>query len=196
MSWRFILGLPLAAIIAFGLFLAMSKLIEPDEVEIVEPEPRERIIIGRQLDDTIEDDVDPPKPTEIDPPEPPDTDTEITIEPPDIKGGIPTPPTEGDPEILPPVLDRDPQPIVRVNPEGWETCLSGREGEEHFVRLVFDVSPAGDVTNIEAAESSVPCLERSAIRAAQRWRYAPKIENGEPVWQYGVSTTIRYRLEG
>lgn len=195
MSWRFILGLPLAAIIAFGLFLAMSKLIEPDEVEIVEREPIPEIDITFEPA-PIDPPPDRPDPSTIEPPEPPEIDVPEAIDRPTIVEPGPTPPTEGDPEILPPVLDRDPQPIVRVNPEGWETCLSGREGEEHFVRLVFDVSPAGDVTNIEAAESSVPCLERSAIRAAQRWRYAPKLESGEPVWQYGVSTTIRYRLEG
>jgi len=195
MGLRFILGLPLAAFIAFVLFLGMSRLIEPGDVEIVEPEPRPVIELGPERED--EDPRPPaPDPSKIEPPEPPEIDPPGRIDPPTIPDGRPQTPDKDGPPISPPVIDRERQPLVQTAPQNWESCLSNRTGEDHYVRLVFDVSPTGETSSIEVADSSVSCLERSAIRAAQSWRYAPKVTDGEPVWQYGVTTTIQYRLEG
>ncbi|MEM7741473.1 MAG: energy transducer TonB [Pseudomonadota bacterium] len=195
MGWRLIIGLPLAALIALGLFIAMSYLIDPGDVDVEEREPREDITLGPDRGDEGDDEIERPDPTKIEQPDPPDTTPDITIDRPIIDGG--SLPTVGPiDELGPPTLERDPQPIVRVPPQNWESCLSGNAGEDHYVRLVFDVAPTGETANVEAVESSKRCLERSAIRAAQGWRYTPKVQNGEPVWQYGINTTIRFRLEG
>ncbi|MEO1658371.1 MAG: energy transducer TonB [Pseudomonadota bacterium] len=196
MGWRFIIGLPLAAIIAFALFVAMSHLIDPGEIEFVEPKPRPDIELGPEREDSDDDIVERPDPSEIEPPEPPDTDPEINIDPPDAGGDDPVFPDGAVDPVGPPVLTREVQPLVRVPPQNWERCLTGREGEEHYVTLVLDVSPTGETANVEAVDSSLECLERSAVRAAEGWRYAPKLEEGEAVWRYGAQTTIRYRVEG
>ncbi len=193
MGWRFILGLPLAAITAFLIFLGMSKLIEPGDIEIVEPEERPVIELGFEREPV--DPPPPPDPIIIDPPEPPEISPPEGIDPPTITEGGPRPPTKEGPAIEIPSYDREPQPLVRTEPQNWENCLSNRTGEDHSVRLVFDVTPTGETSSVEVVDSTLACLDRSAIRAAERWRYAPKISEGEAVWQYGVTTTILYRLE-
>lgn len=85
--------------------------------------------------------------------------------------------------------DRDTQPLVRINPTGFERCIDDDFGEER-VRLQFDVTPDGNVVNVEAFDSTNRCYDRYAVRAAQRWKYLPKLVDGQAVSRRGVQTTM------
>jgi protein TonB len=37
-------------------------------------------------------------------------------------------------------------------------------------------------------------FERSTIRAVERWRYEPKVQDGAAVWRRGVVTRLDYEL--
>ena len=60
--------------------------------------------------------------------------------------------------------------------------------------MQFDVTPDGTPTNIIALDCSSSLFERSSVRAVERWRYEPKIQNGNAVWRRGVQTRLDYQL--
>lgn len=61
------------------------------------------------------------------------------------------------------------------------------EWEERFVELRFTVGTDGRVDGIETAATNAPAAaERSVQFAVRRARYAPRLENGEPVATAGV----------
>lgn len=192
---RAILGLPLAAVIVVGLFLVMWTQIKPDEViEAGETNPVQ-INITRQIEDSAvrnERRFERPK---LDAPPPPPPAIERQNFEPQVDGVRATAPDFGaDVDIgsgFNP--DRDAQPLVRVNPSGFERCIDRDEGEER-VRLEFDVDPAGNVVNVEVLSSTDRCYNRYAVRAAERWKYQPKIVKGEAVPRRGVQTTIVFSI--
>lgn len=79
-------------------------------------------------------------------------------------------------------VDRDVQPIMRIEPE-----FEGTRKEEYIV-LEFDVTPAGGVDRdtIVVLDASSSRLKSPAVRAVRRWKYRPKMVNGEAVPQYGI----------
>ena len=66
---------------------------------------------------------------------------------------------------------------------------------EGYVDVVFDVTPSGSVTNIRIIDSSHAGFEKSAIEAAQRFRYKPRMLDGMPVGDTGIRYRFRFRME-
>lgn len=99
-----------------------------------------------------------------------------------------------------------PAPIVRINPDYPQQALSANL--EGWVQLEFTISETGAVVDPFAVDSGV-CLngqgpescrsddmfKAAALAAIAKWRYAPKIVNGEPVSLSGVQTIFRFTLE-
>lgn len=71
-----------------------------------------------------------------------------------------------------------PQRALRQRLEGW-------------VELSFEITAAGDVTNVKVVDS-LPRREfdREAVRALSQWKFRPRIENGK-----AVTASARQRLE-
>ncbi|MEL6365152.1 MAG: energy transducer TonB, partial [Pseudomonadota bacterium] len=78
-------------------------------------------------------------------------------------------------------------------PQYPDRCQSRAEGEEVVV-VQFDVTPDGSVVNVEVIETTNSCFNRAAIRAAERWKYQPKIEDGEAKPRFGVVTQFSFQL--
>lgn len=92
------------------------------------------------------------------------------------------------------ITDGDYLPIVKVAPiyprRAQERGISGE------VLLEFTVTALGTVENPVVLESSPPgYFERSAISAAKKFKYKPKVVNGEPVAVAGVRNLITFRIE-
>lgn len=194
MSWRAILGLPIAGAVVMLLFLFMAGVISVDDVVPGEKVEREEINILRRIEEPRPLKVEKPNIEQLKEPEPPET-PERSIDPQPFDGGEPIGPQGGGEVTLGEVeINREPTPIQRVDPQGFEGCFSsGNAGGEERVRVRFDIAPSGETTNVQIVDSTDSCFERSAQRAVRRWRYNPKTERGEAVWQYGVTTTIVYR---
>lgn len=194
--FRGVLGLPLAGVITIALFLFMYSLIRVLELP-TPPESQDiNINFKTQLQDTeVRNQKVFERPALDQPPPPPPAINNASFQP-DV-GSVPvTPPTLGASVNIGTAFnpDRDAQPLVRINPTGWERCLDSRGGaEEQRVNLEFDVTPDGRVTNVQVISSTDSCYERSAIRAAQQWKYQPKIVDGEAQPRRGVRTTIVYQ---
>lgn len=85
-------------------------------------------------------------------------------------------------------------PLNDVSPEYPRYAL--QRGIEGHVKLAFTISRAGAVENVRVLEASPHnVFEREARRAAVRWRFAPRTENGLAVAREAVKT-LYFRLEG
>tara|TARA_R110000868_G_scaffold15535_2_gene70766 strand:+ start:12408 stop:13097 length:690 start_codon:yes stop_codon:yes gene_type:complete len=92
----------------------------------------------------------------------------------------------------PPGTAEEVTPLVDVPPNYPRRALSaGIEGE---VTLRFTITPDGKVENLRVTASEPPgVFEREARRAASRWRFAPRRENGNAVAREATKT-LYFRL--
>ena len=85
-------------------------------------------------------------------------------------------------------------PIVKVQPIYPRRALS--RGIEGYVIVEFMVTKLGTTQDIKVVEAQPPgYFERAAIKAAQKFKYKPKVINGEPVDVAGVRNIIRFEME-
>lgn len=190
---RILLGIPAAVIVVGALFLVMWGLIADTEVEIGDEKDPVNISISQKLQDTeVVDQRKFERPQLDDVPPPPPAIDRANFEPtvegvqakaPSFDAGV-----EIGSAFNP---DRDAQPLVRVPPEYPQKCAS-RHRDRETVALQFDVTPQGQVTNVEVVQSSNSCFNRSAVRSAERWKYQPKISEGQQEWRRGVRTNISF----
>lgn len=191
-----------AVAITFSLFFGMQFLIA------ISDKPKDETFDIRIVDTRIPPEQSqvqrkerlPEKPDEPEePPEPPKFDTASTAKPgatgPDLSFKFEGANVGGD-AINFDVADREVLPIVRVEPVYPDRAA--QRGIEGYVVMEFTVLASGEVDNesivvIEAEPSSI--FNRAAIRAVRKWKYRPKIENGEPVPQYGIQTQLTFQLD-
>jgi len=90
--------------------------------------------------------------------------------------------------------DGEYMPIVQVAPQ--YPRRAAERGLEGFVLLEFVVTRQGTVRDPVVVESSNSIFDRAAIDAVQRFRYRPRVIDGEPVEVSGVRFRITFNLEG
>jgi protein TonB len=84
--------------------------------------------------------------------------------------------------------------ILKVAPK-FPTKPYHTENLEGWVKLQFDVTELGVVTNIIVLESSPSrVFDLSAKKALAKWRYKPKVVNTKPVISKGLMETIEFKL--
>ena len=90
--------------------------------------------------------------------------------------------------------DMDVIPLVRIPPQYPRRAQ--QLGIEGWVLLEFTITPAGTVTDAEVIDSEPRrVFDRAALRAIERYKYKPKIENGQPVARTGMQIVIEFELE-
>lgn len=192
---RLIIGIPGAIIVTVGLFLLMNSLISKQQ-DLAEQKEILKIDINAKVQevDQIESLSDLQRP-ELDTPPPPPPATVDPSNRPSIDGvRAEVPKVEVDidfgTQFNP---DRDAQPLVRIPPQYPERCQA-RASNSEFVLVQFDVDTQGVPQNIEVIESSSSCFNRAAVRSVERWKYQPKIVDGNPEWRRGVVQRISFQL--
>lgn len=105
---------------------------------------------------------------------------------------VPAPAAEPAPEG--PSTAEEVTPLVDIPPNYPQRALAaGIEGE---VTLAFTITEDGRVDNLRVTHAEPRgVFEREARRAAGRWRFAPRRENGQPVAREATKT-LYFRLEG
>lgn len=85
-------------------------------------------------------------------------------------------------------------PLVDIPPNYPRRALAaGIQGE---VQLAFTITADGRVENLRVVSAEpAGVFEREARRAASRWRFAPRRENGRPVAREATKT-LYFRIEG
>jgi TonB family protein len=73
----------------------------------------------------------------------------------------------------------EPVPLYRIDPRYPEKMA--RKGDEGYAILEFTISSFGFVEDITIIESSHRDFEKTSLDALAKWRYAPKIEDGQAV---------------
>jgi protein TonB len=146
------------------------------------------------------------------PPEPPDT-----IEPLPSREFVqpPVPPTTAapggeenaigyrPPPSTPPPVAKYTGPGIRlgdgplvslVRPSPVYPARALQAGLEGWVVVQFDVMADGTVTNVSVVESSDSIFDRSARRAAAKFRFKPHVVDGVPQVTTGVRNIFRFRM--
>jgi protein TonB len=89
--------------------------------------------------------------------------------------------------------DGDANPRIRIPPSYPPSAeIRGIEG---WVRVQFTITETGSVTDarVVAAEPQ-RVFDDAALSAIARWRYNPRVVNGEPVERVGMQTMIEFQL--
>jgi protein TonB len=85
-------------------------------------------------------------------------------------------------------------PIVKVAPIYPSRALS--RGIEGYVIVEFTVTKTGSVRDPFVVESDpANVFDRSAVRAALKFKYKPRMVDGEPVEVSGVQNMITFKIE-
>lgn len=89
--------------------------------------------------------------------------------------------------------EQEVMPLNDVRPE--YPYRARQRGIEGHIKLAFTITAAGKVENIRVLDASPPnVFDREARRAAARWRFAPRTENGSAVSREAVKT-LHFRLQ-
>jgi len=91
------------------------------------------------------------------------------------------------------VADGEYLPIVKVAP--IYPARAASRGLEGYVIVEYTVTRTGTTRDARVVESSSSLFERAAVESALKYKYKPRVINGEPVEVPGVRTIIRFELE-
>jgi periplasmic protein TonB len=195
---RYVIGVTLGAVATFTLFLLMQALIKSDK------SPFDEGITGKIVDfvrlqeeQDIEVRVRKPKPPPP-PDEPPPDMPDPTFESSDVSigvgfGAIDTTINMNVGGVGGFSSDGEYLPIVKVAPVYPRRAQT--RGIEGFVLLEFVVTRTGAVRDPVVIEASPPGIfDRAAIQAALKFKYKPKVVNGEPIDVAGVRNLITFEL--
>ena len=91
------------------------------------------------------------------------------------------------------VSDGDFLPIIKVAPIYPARAI--RLGLEGYVLVEFTVTRAGSVKDVVVLESTSPIFEKAAMVAASKFKYKPRVVNGEPVEVPGVQNMINFAAQ-
>ncbi len=200
---RYIIAFLLASLVAFALVFTMQYLIATADRSLDESSASYFVDFVRiKRDETVKQrqrKPEKPPPPKAPPPEPPppemdqadptadkisvaaiSVDTDISM----TSGGISLAP--GDSEYL---------PVVKVAPVYPRRAL--QRGIEGWVLLEFTVTKQGGTKDIVVVSSdpSSSIFHRAAVRAAAKFKYKPRTEDGKPMEVPGVRNKIIFQLE-
>ncbi len=91
------------------------------------------------------------------------------------------------------ISDGEYLPIVKVAPVYPARAAS--RGLEGYVIVEYTVTRTGSTRDPVVIESSSSLFERAALDSALKYKYKPRVINGEAVEVPGVRTIIRFELE-
>jgi protein TonB len=191
---RLFVGVPVAAVVTAVLFLFMAYMIR-QQAKLQEEQEAIKIDVTAQIQETDLSRTKQFKRPVLDTPPPP---------PPAVHDPSNRPAIGGVRAAIPTLdvnlrlgsgfnPDRDAQPLVRIPAIYPDRCKERARDREH-VQVEFDVAPDGTTTNIKVVDSTNTCLNSAAVRSVEKWKYQPKIVDGQAQWRRGVATTVTFEL--
>ena len=197
MVQRYVLGVVLGAVITFALLWLMRSVIaNPNAAADSGIKGHVVEFVRVQEDQELEIKIRKPKPPPP-PVPPPQIDTTPTLKS-DVSIGIDIGAVDLDVKVDLSGTggfsdDGEYLPIVKVLPIYPRRAQS--RGIEGYVVLQFVVTKTGAVRDPVVIEASPPGIfDRAAINAALKFKYKPKVFNGEPVEVAGVTNLIKFEL--
>jgi protein TonB len=200
MLGRYVFAVVAGTLVTLSLLFIMHLLIEFGETALTSPRDRhtlEFVRIKRNENLNTEDltPEKPPKPPKV-PPEIPPQDMDnidpnaptINIAPPTVAANVDI----GGPGGMN-IAEGDYLPIVRVAPIYPARALS--RGIEGYVDMSFTVTATGTVKDPIVMFSTSSLFDRAATRAVLKFKYKPRVVDGQPVEVVGVKTRITFKIE-
>ena len=83
--------------------------------------------------------------------------------------------------------------MVRVEPVYPSRALT--YGIEGFVIVQFDVTADGRVVDVVIIESTDSVFNKAAIKAAERFKFKPRVVDGLALASYGIQNMFRFEIE-
>lgn len=199
---RLLIGVPIAAIVVYGLFAMMNYLITVNEVELKEEQqrtleaitPQEEVqearLRNRSSAKKLNSANKPPPPPKLS-----TSKSQIDLPTPNIQGNAPTELNFDRVQSLSidpvAISDRDAQPIRPPLPT--YPARAAERGIEGTCDVRFDVDVRGRPYNVEA-ECSNSVFKREAERAVSRVEFAPKIVRGKAAERRNVVYPLSFTL--
>lgn len=90
-------------------------------------------------------------------------------------------------------VDGEYLPIVRVEPIYPRRAQS--RGIEGYCDMEFTVTKTGEVTDAVATECSSSVFQSASTKAVLKWKYKPRVLDGDPIDSPGVQTRLTYQFE-
>lgn len=199
---RYMIAVGVSLIVVFGLFWLMQYLINIADRDLDEDDAGRMLEFVRVNPDEIVNRRKPPPkkppPPDQPPPEPPPpamdnvtpeaqsvqvsaapVDTNINLD----ASGFGLAPSDG--EYL---------PIVKVQPIYPRRAQS--RGIEGYVIVEFTVTKSGTTKDIRVVESKPPGIfDKASLQAAAKFKYKPRVVDGQPIEVPGVQNKISFELE-
>ncbi|GAC15809.1 energy transducer TonB [Aliiglaciecola lipolytica] len=200
---RLLLAVVLAFFITVSLFFLMQALIASGDQTLEDPKPGAVLDFVRlKQEETVQQkDRKPRKPPPPKEPPPQMDQPQMDSPTPDADGGgIAFEADVGGDVALGSGLalesgDGEYLPIVKVAPVYPRRALS--RGIEGFVIVEFTVSKLGAVKDIRVVEATPPDIfNQAAMEAALKFKYKPRVVNGEPAEVSGVQNRITFQIDG
>jgi len=199
MALRYIFGVLLGAVATFLLFMIMQSVIHSDRNPFTEGFDG-RIVDFVRLEDDQEIEVKQRKPKPPPPPdEPPPDMPKPEFDSSDVSQGVDIGAVDVNVDLNVGGVggfssDGEYLPIVKVAPVYPRRAQT--RGIEGYVLLEFTVTKTGAVIDPVVIESKPPGIfDRAAINAALKFKYKPKVVNGEAIDVAGVRNMITFELE-
>lgn len=200
---RYFIALIVAAVVTFMLFLGMQALISGGEGAMTEAAKGNVLDFVRlKQEETVEKKErkpqKPPKPKE--PPPPMDSPQTQSSDPNASSGNFDfAADVSADVDIGKGLAlessDGEYLPIVKVSPVYPRRALS--RGIEGYVIVEFTVTKQGTVRDPKVLKAEPESIfDRAAMDAAKKFKYKPRIVNGEAVEVAGVQNRITFQING
>ncbi|MGB5346012.1 MAG: energy transducer TonB [Woeseia sp.] len=200
MIGRYVFAIIVGSAVTLSLLFVMQLLIASGQDALSKPRDRhtlEFVRVKRNERVNTEDltPEKPPKPPEVPPEMPPQDMDSIDPNAPTIN--VPPPSVANNVDIGGPggmnIAEGDYLPIVRVAPIYPSRALS--RGIEGYVDLSFTVTQAGTVIDPIVIQSTSSLFDRAATQAVLKFKYKPRVVDGQPVAVPGVKTRITFKIE-
>lgn len=201
---RFLVSILVGATITFGLFSFMAFLVQSGDR--AQEEVEESIVVEvnstppKSAAETRKRVPPPPPPPPKAPPKPqaPEPDTSasnqgMSFEMPAVNlGGTNTGMSAPGAGFA---RDGDATPIVRIEPK--YPIQAARDGKEGWVILSFTINEIGGVEDVKVVEAEPKRIfDKEARRALRKWKYKPKVVDGKPQRQPGLTVQLDFKMDG
>jgi protein TonB len=190
-----------AIVVTFGLFYLMQALILGKDMKLGEMSGTmiDFVRLKKDSDLDIKKRKMPDKQEPEEPPPPPDLSMARSNKPSqemgDMAFAIDVEVDVGGTSFAIAASDTDVVPIVRVNPQ--YPLRASERGIEGWVEVTFTISKLGTVKDPSVLNSHPSSIfDRAALKAIKKWKYNPKIEDGEPVERSGIKVRLKFELSG
>lgn len=198
---RYGIAIALGALITTGVLFTMHVLIATPQAKLDESGTRHFVDFVRvQREETVQrKDRRPEKPTTPDAPPPQAVTPRMdAVDDAQVAVAVPVAPVDigVDMEVSGLGLaasDGDYLPIVKIAPVYPAAARS--RGIEGYCLVEYTVTTSGttrDITVVEAEPQGI--FNRASIKAAEKFKYRPRVVNGEPIEVRGVRNLFRYTL--